>query len=210
MENYVITVARGFGGGGKTVASGLAERLGISWYENRILTLASQYSGVEESEFTLADEKLGGNFIMRELKKFPAVRKFMPVDRDFASDENLFAYQCRIIRELVAEESCIIVGKCADYVLRDYPRKVSVYIDAPREFCVKRTMENLGVDAKEAERLLVRTDQYRTDYYRYYTGGQDWRSPANYDLILNSEKLGMDGCVDLIEHYARKKLKIGD
>lgn len=205
MENYVITVARGFGSGGRSIASGLAERLGISWYENRILTLASQNSGVEEREFVSVNEKLGGNFLMRELKKLPVVRKYMPMDKDFASDDSLFQYQCDIIRELVKEESCIIVGKCADYVLRDHPRKVSVYIEAPREICVKHTMDNLNVDAKEAERLLVRTDQYRTDYYRYYTGGEDWRSPIHYDMILNSGRLGIDGCVDLIEYYVKKK-----
>lgn len=205
MENYVITVARGFGSGGRTIASGLADRLGIPWYENRILTLASRYSGVEEREFVSVDEKLGGNFLMRELKKLPAVRKYMPMDKDFASDESLFRYQCEIIHRLVQEESCIIVGKCADYVLRDHPRKVSIYIEAPREICVKRTMENLKVDAKEAERLLVRTDQYRTEYYRYYTGGEDWRSPVHYDMILNSGFVGIDGCIDLIEYYVKKK-----
>lgn len=208
MENYVITVARGFGSGGKTIASRVAKSLGISCYENRILTLASRYSGVEEYEFASVDEKLGGNFLLRELKKFPAARKYIPVDRDFSSDERLFHYQCEIIRRLVQEESCVIVGKCADYVLKDYPRKVSIYIEAPREACVRRTMEHMRVDAAEAERLLVRTDQYRTDYYRYYTGGEDWRSPVHYDLVLNSELVGIDGCVDLIRYYTQKKLGV--
>ncbi len=208
MENYVITVARGFGSGGKTIASRVAKRLGISCYENRILTLASRYSGIEEQEFWKADEKLSENVVIRELRKFPAARKYIPVDREFVSNENLFRYQSEIIRQLAEEESCVIVGKCADYVLRDYPRKVSVYIEAPREACIKRTMEHMDVDAQEAERLLIRTDQYRTDYYRYYTGGKDWRAPIHYDMILNSEFVGIEGCVDLIEYYVKKKLGI--
>lgn len=208
MDNYVITVARGFGSGGKTIASRIAKHLGISCYENRILTLASQYSGIDEHDFQQVDEKLGGNFIMRELKKFPAARKYIPVDRDFASDDKLFQYQCQIIKKLAEEESCVIVGKCADYVLRDYPRRISIYIEAPREACVRRTIEHMDVNSEEAERLFMKTDQYRTDYYRYYTGGLDWRSPVNYDLILNSERVGLDGCVEIIEAYVKKKFLI--
>lgn len=208
MENYVITVARGFGSGGKEVASKLAKSLGIHCYENRILTLASQMTGLDESEYVQADEKLNGSYLIHSLLKLPRAMHFIPVDRDFTSNESLFHHQVEIIQKLVKSESCVIVGKCADYVLKDHPRKISVYIEASRESCIKRTMERMDpkVSAKEANQIIVKSDKYRTDYYRFYTNGGDWRSPINYDMILNSDKAGIQGCVEIIRQYLKIKM----
>ncbi len=206
MENYVITVARGFGSGGKEVASKLAKSLGIHCYENRILTLASQMTGLDESEYVKADEKLDGSYLMKTIRELPRAMRFIPVDRDFTSNRSLFNHQIQIINELVKNESCVIVGKCADYVLRDHPRKISVYIEAPRQACIERTMERMEVSAKEANRIIVQSDKYRTDYYRFYTNGGDWRSPINYDMILNSEKAGIAGCVEMCRQYLKLKM----
>ena len=95
----------------------------------------------------------------------------------------------------------MIVGKCADYVLRDRENVVSVYIEAPRSFCVQRTMKHMGVTEKVAHATIERTDQYRADYYAYYTRGNYWTNPVNYDMTLNSEKVGIRDCVRLIEQY---------
>jgi cytidylate kinase len=95
----------------------------------------------------------------------------------------------------------VIVGKCADYVLRDRENVVSVYIEAPRSFCVRRTMEHMGVTEKVAHATISKTDQYRADYYAYYTHGNYWTNPVNYDMTLNSERVGIASCVRLIEDY---------
>lgn len=202
MENFVITFARGFGSGGKEIASKLAKNLGIHCYENRILTLASQLSGLDESIFNEVNEKVrkkdGFSVFLRGL---PRSKKYIARNEKFVSDDLLFEYQSRIIRDLADKESCVIVGKCADYVLRDRKNVVSVYIEAPRAFCVQRTMENMGVTEAVANATIERTDKFRADYYKYYTGGNYWTNPVNYDLTLNSERVGVENCVKTLEQY---------
>lgn len=202
MKRFVVTFARGFGSGGKEIASILAKDLGIHCYENRILTLASQMSGLDEKLFQEVNEKIrtngGFSSLMRGL---PRTRNYLARNEKFVSDDKLFEYQCEIIRNLAEQESCVIVGKCADYVLRDKNNVVSIYIEAPRTFCVQRTMENLGVTEEVAHATIKQTDKYRADYYTYYTHGNYWTNPVNYDMTLNSEKVGINDCVKLIEKY---------
>lgn len=202
MENFVVTFARGFGSGGKEIASELARNLGIHCYENRILTLASQMSGLDEKLFQEVNEKIRGNGGFSSfLKGLPRSRNYITRNEKFVSDDRLFEYQSKIIRNLADQESCVIVGKCADYVLRDRQNVVSVYIEASRAFCVQRTMEHMGVTKEVAHATISKTDKYRADYYKYYTHGNYWTNPVNYDITLNSEKVGVENCVKLLEQY---------
>ena len=202
MERFVVTFARGFGSGGKEIASMVAKDLGIHCYENRILTLASQMSGLDERLFQEVNERMrdyGG--ISSFLRGLPRTRNYIARNERFKSDDELFEYQRKIILGLADQESCVIVGKCADYVLRDRENVVSVYIEAPRSFCVKRTMEHMGVSEEVAHATITQTDKYRADYYAYYTNGNYWTNPVNYDMTLNSERVGIASCVRLIEDY---------
>ena len=131
-----------------------------------------------------------------------------PTDRSFISDVNLYNIQAKIIKELAKQQSCIIIGKCANHLLRDYDNTVSVYIEAPRAFCVKNVIERLGVTEEEAHRMIYQTDRYRADYYKYYTGGETWTNPVLYDMTLNSDRMGMDKCTELIIQYL--KIKLGE
>lgn len=208
-EHYIITIARGFGSGGKEIGSKLAKRLGIPCYGSQILKMASDYSGISEELFNKNDERLSKragllNYLMKV--QFSSVAE--PNTKEFTSNINLFNIQKKIIRQLAKSQSCVIVGKCADYVLRDYPNVVSAYIEAPRASCVSSIMNKLGVTNEEANRLIEKTDKYRSDYYKYYTGGQKWTNPVNYDLILNSARVGREQCVDVLEWYTKKKLGI--
>ena len=127
MNNFVVTVARGFGSGGKEIASRLAKDLGIHCYENRILTLASQMSGLDEKMFQEVNEKIRENGGFSSfLKGLPRAKSYIARNEKFVSDDKLFEYQSKIIRDLAEKESCVIVGKCADYVLRDKPNVVSI------------------------------------------------------------------------------------
>ena len=141
------------------------------------------------------------------LKKVPFTSIAEPYMKAFTSDVNLFNIQSQIIRQLVMSESCVIIGKCADYVLRSYPNVISIYIEAPREACLKSIMNKMGVDADEAAKMIEKTDKYRADYYNYYTQGGIWTNPVNYDMTLNSARVGRENCVDVIEQYI--KLKFG-
>lgn len=206
MEKYVVTFARGFGTGGKEIASKLAKELGIHCYENRILTLASQMSGLDQQLFQEVNEKVrvSGGF-SSFLKGLPRATSYIARHEKFVSDDTLFEYQKQIIENLADTESCVIVGKCADWLLRDRTNVISVYIEAPRDFCVRRTMEHMGVTEEVANATITHTDKYRADYYKYYTNGNYWTNPVNYDMTLNSEKVGVDNCVEVIKGYLKIK-----
>lgn len=206
-DNFVITIARGFGSGGKQIASQIAKDLGIHCYENRILTLAAEKSGYDRSRFLEVDEKLGGNGLVNSLRSMPRTLKPKPQEGRFVSNIHLYECQADIIRELADTESCVIVGKCADHVLRDRDNVYSFYIEAPRAFCLKRIMDRLGVGEEEAHRLISKTDKYRADYYRYYSGGNYWTNPVNYDMTLNSDRIGIEECIITIEQYVKMQIE---
>lgn len=198
MENYVITIARGFGSGGKEIAQKLSERLGIPWYERQILTMASEQSGIAEGIFAENDEKLKGNKITALLRSMPSRYMVDATSPKFVSSDNLFHIQAELIRTLANTESCIIVGKCANMILKDFDNVLSVYIEAPRAACVESVTEKLGISEREAHKLIEETDKYRYAYYKYYTEGKDWRDPVAYDMTLNSSRIGREKCVDVI------------
>lgn len=209
MDNYVITIARGFGSGGKEIGSKLAVRLGIPCYESQILKMASDESGLNEALFSQVDEKLNVEGRVRSyLRRVPFEKVATPSMKEFTSDINLFNIQSQIIRHLANSESCIIIGKCADYVLRKYPNVLSVYIEAPRSACVNSIMNKMGVTEAEAHKLIEKTDKYRADYYKYYTHGGYWTNPVNYDLTLNSDRVGRDKCVDVLEQFLKIKFEL--
>ena len=208
MKNCVITIARGFGSGGRTIASAMADQLGIHSYEHRILTLAAQLSGRDEQDFVDVDEKLKGGLIGQVMMELPKRLAPHPEAEKFASNDRLFEFEKEIINRLADTENCIIVGKCADAILRDRDNVISVYIEAPRVFCLERLKGRMNLSDKEANKLIEKTDKYRADYYKYYTHGNYWTNPVNYDLTLNSARLGDDGCIDMIK--ACMKYKFGE
>ncbi len=206
MGNYVVTFARGFGSGGKEIASRLAKELGIHCYENRILTLASQLSGLNEQLFKEVNEKIRSNGGFASfMRGLPRARHYIARNEKFVSDDTLFQYQKQIIENLAETESCVIVGKCADWILRGRENVVSIYIEAPRAFCLERTMKNMGVTKEVAAATIAHTDKYRADYYAHYTHGNYWTNPVNYDMTLNSERVGVENCVKVIKNYLQIK-----
>lgn len=208
MDNYVITIARGFGSGGKYIGKQLSKKLGIPCYDSKILSMASQASGIKEDLFHQNDEKLNKHAFLKKMIKTPK-RDYVvgPTEKDFTSDDNLFLIQTKVIEELSKTQSCIIIGKCADYILKEKDNVVSVYIEAPRRDCVKSIKDLLGVTDEEANEMIQKTDKYRADYYRYYTHGGIWTNPVNYDMTLNSARTGRNQCVELIIEYL--KIKFG-
>lgn len=205
MGNYVITIARGFGSGGKEIGVKLGETLGIPCYEQQILRMASEASGISEALFNLADERVTGS---DRLKGLPFHYVVEPSDKRFTSNNNLFNIQSEIIKELAKKQSFIVIGKCADYVLRDYDNVASFYIEAPRASCVASIRNKMGVSEEEANRLITKTDKYRADYYKYYTKGNYWTNPVNYDMTLNSARVGRERCVDVMAEYVKMKFNL--
>lgn len=201
MDNIIITIARQYGSGGKTIGEMYAEKMGINCYSREILRMASDDSGINEMLFHQADERLKGQGLFGWAKKVYKGELITPESDDFVSDRNLFNYQAKIIKQLAEQESCVIVGRCADFVLKDYPNVVSVFVHAPMDYCIARSLERSAItNEKEMERFINKTDKFRGEYYHYYTG-RAWNDARNYDLCLNSSKLGFEKCVDAIKSY---------
>ncbi len=201
QQHYVITLGRKYGSGGGEVAKKLSQKLGIPYYDKEILQMVADESGIKESYFHVADERAGDKILYKIIKSMSPKISSPSVDGNILSDDNLFMFQSQVIQKLAEQESCIIIGRCADVVLRDHPKVARIFINADRVPRMLRLKERLGVDTnKEIEKIMKKTDKQRSDYYNYYTG-KKWADMDNYDLILDSGVLGIDTCVDVIAAY---------
>ena len=205
MDKFIVTIARGYGSGGKTIGKMLADKLGARFYDKELLRLASDASGINEALFGESDEKTSSGVF-----KKPKVYKgeiISPSESKFTSEENLFNYQAKVIKHLAAESPCVIVGRCADYVLRDDPSVVRVFVYADEENCIKNVADVRGItDRREAIKRITSIDKERAAYYKAHTG-REWIDARNYDLCLNSGNLGFEKCVEIISDFI--KIKIG-
>lgn len=200
MGNTVITIARGYGSGGRTLGKLLAKELGIHYYDRELIRMASDESGINEALFGEADEKLKKSPLFRIVKKTYNGEVIPPDSGEFVSDDNLFNYQAKVIKQLAEEESCVIIGRCADYVLKDFDNVISLYFYAPREDCIRRVQEISSEPVKEIEKKIDRIDKYRGDYYKYYTG-KNWNDARNYDFCLNTTSMSYEKLVDVVKSY---------
>jgi len=200
MDKVVITIARQYGSGGRTVGEMLAEQLGIHFYNKELLKLASEDSGINESLFVKADEKPKGSRLFGNTPNVYSGELIPPESNEFTSNDNLFNYQAKIIRQLAERESCVIVGRCADFVLKDYDNVLSVFVHAPHDFCMEQAAKKHSMSTKELEKFIQKTDKGRAEYYKYHTG-REWTDARNYDLCLDSSKLGFERCVQEIIAY---------
>ena len=199
MDNRVITIALSYGSGGRRMGRLLAKELGYEYYDREILRIASDESGINEELFSQVDEN-------RRMPLFRIAREVYtgevipPDSDDFISNENLFRYQAKIIRELAATRNCVIVGRCANFILRGRENVINVFVSAPVVDCVRRVMENDGLTLEEAEKKIKKIDKRRADYFKYFTGRQ-WHDAALYDLCLNTGHMSDQRCVDVVRAY---------
>jgi len=206
MEKVIITIARQYGSGGKTIGKMFAAKHGIPCYERDILRKASDESGINEALFGEVDEKLKSGSLFGISKKIYRGELLPPSSPEFTSPQNLFNYQAKVIRDLADKGSCVFIGRCADFVLADRPDVVSVFIHAPKDYCLVQARERTSSAVGNLEKYIEKTDKFRGDFYRYYTG-HEWNDARNFDLCLNSSRLGFDGCVEAIEKYIETRFK---
>ena len=199
-DQYVITIARGYGSGGRTMGKLLSEELGIHYYDRELLRLASDKSGINEAMFEKADEKLRKSILYRIARKEYKGEQIPPDSDDFVSNDNLFNFQAKVIKGLADQESCVIVGRCADYILRDKDNVVKIFVHASLEDCVIRLEDMFSLSKSELEKKIKGIDKRRADYYKHFTG-RDWNIAQNYDLCLNSQQLGYDKCIEIVKSY---------
>ena len=204
-KNFVIAITRTCGSGATSISKMLADDLCIDLYDRKLLQLASDDSGINEALFAQADEHVKNSLLYRVSKKVYNGELIPPESDDFTSNDNLFNYQAKVLKELAEKESYICIGRAADYILRDNPNLITVFIYAPLEKCIEKEMDRLGINRKQAEKHILSTDKYRREYYKYHTG-REWENPYNYDLCLNTGKLTYDQCVEVIKNYLHTRI----
>ena len=190
MDNFVITIARQYGSGGRTVGEMLAKKLGIGYYDKDIIRMASEDSGIHETLFGRVDEYSSARKPLFGKNGIYSGELIPPQSKEFTSDENLFNYQAKIIRELAEKESCVIIGRCSNYILKDYPNVLRVFIHASWDFRM------------EIEKFLQKDDKRKDEYYRRFTG-QEWKDATQYDLCLDSSRIGYEKCIEEIENQLK-------
>ena len=196
-KNYVIAIGRQFGCGGREVGQRVAQLLDIDYYDKQLLLEASKASGIMPELFEAADE--------RTPKFFPAGSTFsgdIPM-----SDDSIYKAQCQVMKDLVDRKPCVIVGRTADYVLRDYCPVISVFLHAPIEDRVKRIIERGDCDTREsAEKRADKIGKLRAEYYNFYTD-KLWGHADSYDLCLDSSLLGIEGTAQFIVDFVKRRLE---
>ena len=206
MEPFVINIGRSLGSGGRAIGRLLQKELNIAYYDREILNLAAKESGLCAEVFEHADEK---NRFLRTLgNMIPFIggsESFYPGE---LSEENLFRIQADAIRKAAADHSCIFIGRGADYVLREFPRCVNVFVSADMKDRIRAVCQHENVNEQKARERIEQVDKERARFYNFFTSGT-WGAAATYDLCINSSILGMEGSADFIKQFALKKLEGG-
>ena len=193
MKKRIITISRQFGSGGHSIAKAAAERMGIAFYDNQLITEVARQSGLSE-EFIRENEEYAShsNSFLYQLAMSTAGTYGYP-----SVYQKLYEAQTKVIQDIADKESCIIVGRCADYILRDREDCLHVFIHAGNEHRAKRILEKYGATDKTVSQRIKDKDNRRRNYYRFHTD-REWGVAANYNLALDSGVLGEELCVELI------------
>lgn len=198
MGNKIYTIGREFGSGGRDVGEKLANRLGIKLYDKELLQKAAKESGFCEEIFENHDERPTNSFLYSLVMDTYSLNGYTTAPfLDMPLNHKVFLAQFDAIKKLAASESCVIVGRCADYALADNPDCINVFIHADMDKRIKLVSKRSGTTESKAKDLITKQDKQRASYYNYYTS-KKWGDAAGYDLTLDSGKLGIDGCVDMI------------
>ena len=199
MDNfYAITIARQFCSGGNAVGEMLAKKLGINMYDKQLITMAAKKSGYHEAVFEQADEVASNSLLYSVVMGSSPMGSLLFPNNNLVTNDSLFTLQSNIIKETAEKESCIVIGRCSNYVLRKHPRLLSVYLWADLDYRIKRYEELYGEPKeKDIETELSKADKKRRNYYNYYSG-KDWDSATSYDLVINVSKAGVEGTVKQI------------
>ncbi|MGN1159934.1 MAG: AAA family ATPase [Lachnospiraceae bacterium] len=190
MKNRIVTISREFGSGGRTIGKKLADKLGISCYDSELIHKIASESGFTENYIKDAGEYAPGGFLSSALSN----RSFGPTNEDY-----LWEIQYKIITELAEKEPCVIVGRCADYILKDKADCLKVFIHANMGYRADRIVKEYGEREESPEQRLRDKDKRRAAYHRFYTN-MKWGDARNYDITLDSSVLGIDQCVEILRN----------
>jgi len=205
-EKFVINIGRQLGSGGRQIGEKLAAQFGIGFYDKELINIASKESGLGKEFFEKADEKQSHSIIGGLLGLRTNISNEVYVN-NYLSNETFFKIQSDVIRDLAEEKSCVFVGRCADYILRDHPRCINVFITADTKDRVKRVALDQKLTLEKAHDVIEKTDKKRAEYYNYFSN-KVWGAAESYHLCINSSVLGIDETVTFIRRFIEQKLVI--
>ncbi len=207
MSNVIYTIGREFGSGGKAIGEALANRLNIKCYDKELLKMAARESGFCQEIFENQDEKPTNSFLYSLVMDTYSMSGYSSAPfLDMPLNHKVFLAQFETIKKIASTESCVIVGRCADYALSENPNCINTFIHADMDYRIKQIMAKENLPENKARDLIQKTDKQRASYYNYYTS-KKWGDSRSYDLCLDSSKLGIDGCVDMILAFADHRKK---
>ena len=202
-KTVVVSIGRQFGCGGRVVGQRLAEELGYDYYDKQLLVLAAKEIGFEPEVFEEIDEQPKSRNFFQSFGEF--MSGLNPAD-NYMSDDRLFKVQSDVIRQLAVTRNCVIVGRCSDYILRDYPNCISVFLHAPIQDRIKRVCARMPIEQSKAEAFIERNDRRRASYYNYYSN-KEWGVASTYDMSLDVSRLGVEETVAAIIDFVKRMKK---
>lgn len=192
--NTIITIAREYGSGGHLLGERLAKELGIKLYDREFIRMAAQRSGIDEQYIAKNEQSIPSFWLKCILSK----NSEQPVEASLSADDILFVAESRIVQELAAQEPCIIVGRCADFILKDHPKVVKVFCYSDLKSAVNRCVNDYGIPQEQAEAEIRRINRNRIHHYEYYTGWK-WGEPHHYHLMLNTGNISLETACKLVK-----------
>lgn len=206
--SLVITIGRQFGSGGRDVGERIAEYFNIPFYDKELVEMAAQKSNISKEALKEVDEHATNSFLYSLASGNYSMRGInAPIYYEMPINDKLFIAQAEVIKEVAKKGSCVIVGRCADYVLENENMDLlNVFIFGSLDYRAKRVMEALELPQSKARDKVMKTDKQRRTYYDYYTS-RDWGVMSNYDLCINTETVGISGAANLIINHVKNKLK---
>jgi cytidylate kinase len=198
--NSIITISRQYGSGGREIGAILAKKLGIPFYDNELITRAAKESGFSEAAFENAEKKATNSLLYSISMGMNAFANQDIGYTHLSLDDQIYLAQSNVIRKVAAEGPCVLVGRCADYVLRDYPNVVHIFIWADLEFRKNRAVSIYHLPENKAEEEILKLDKRRANYYNYHAS-EKWGKVENYHLSIRSDYIGIENTADCIKRY---------
>ncbi|MGN0476939.1 MAG: AAA family ATPase [Ruminococcus sp.] len=197
---HIITVARQFGSGGKEIAKALADELGIDFYDKELISMAAKESGMSPEVFEKIDEQATNSLLYSLSMGLYNFGNGFSAMGDLPVNDKLYIIQHKMIKKLADKGPCVILGRCGDYVLKEYDNVVSIFINADMDYRKEHAIKYHNVDPRRAEQVVNKADKNRANYYSFYSG-QKWGQAQNYDLCINSGRMTKDDAVSVIKTY---------
>ena len=198
MKKKIVTISRQYGSGGRYIGENLAKALGVPCYDEKLIDMVAKESGFAESFVAEKGERMTGSLLFNIASSLSFANNVFSTNNGVTLQDEIYFTQNRIIKELAEKGPCVIVGRCADYILRDREDCLNVFIFADEDSKIERAEKYFNITREEAPAVLKKKDKARANHYKYYTD-QDWGMASNYDLCLNSGLVGIEGCVKTIQ-----------